>query len=254
MKKLLLIVLLVFISCTEKIDKQISISSDPKKEKEKKKEQSIHKKFYAKSDTVFIQEGSGDTLVFTKEAFNQVIDKHSEFFRKYDVSDPDKAYHNERSEGFTTEAGQDYYYLLYAHFLRERNGRGHETKRKKLREIFWNINALFQKAEYGGTFFGHQHQRIPAYAEYILHTEPEDEINFQKTYSVTEQKRLYLESLRQLIRDVISIDIELRNRQQKRERSRFLNKNVQALDTLITDLYYLRKAQEYHYRFYSHSG
>lgn len=73
----------------------------------------------------------------------------------------------------------------------------------------------------------------------------------KKTYDITKQKELYIKSLRQLIDDESKIDNETLGKE-KAERNKELNKIVDDLNKLITDNFYLRRTQEFHYRHYEY--
>lgn len=165
----------------------------------------------------------------------------------------DRTYYcNGNSVGFAGEAGQDSYYILYAYFLKQKNGTNkYSDQRKKLIEIYLNINTLFGQFEYGGTYFGHQKFRIPAYAEYSVYLYSLNLNDFEKTYDITNQKEIYIKSLRQLITDESSIDNET-TVSEKNLRKKDLNKIVDNLEGLISDIFYLRRAQEFQYRNYEY--
>ena len=80
---------------------------------------------------------------------------------------------------------------------------------------------------------------------------PKNNDNISKTYNITKQKELYIKSLRQLIEDENKIDFNTLG-QEKIERTKKLNKIVDELDKLITDNFYLRRAQEFQYGHYEY--
>jgi hypothetical protein len=209
-------------------------------------------KYYTKKDTVLIITEIGDTLKFAKAEFNNIVDKHTEFFKEYPVN-PDQAYFNDNDkEEFGSEVGQDNYYVLYAYFLKQKNGvKEYAQQRQKLIDIYSNINSLFGHFEYGGTYFGHQSSRILGYAEYSIYLLPKTNDDISKTYDITKQKELYIKSLRQLIEDESKIDFNTLG-QEKIEQTKKLNKIVDELDNLITDNFYLRRAQEFQYGHYEY--
>ncbi len=209
-------------------------------------------KYYTKKDTVLIITEIGDTLKFAKAEFNNIVDKHTEFFKEYPVN-PDQAYFNYNDkEEFGSEVGQDNYYVLYAYFLKQKNGvKEYAQQRQKLIDIYSNINSLFGHFEYGGTYFGHQSSRILGYAEYSIYLLPKTNDDISKTYDITKQKELYIKSLRQLIEDESKIDFNTLG-QEKIEQTKKLNKIVDELDNLITDNFYLRRAQEFQYGHYEY--
>jgi len=88
------------------------------------------------------------------------------------------------------------------------------------------------------------------YAEYSIYLI--SEIKIEKTYDITKQKELYIKSLRQLIEDESKIDFETLDKDKKSERKKELNKIVNELDSFITDIFYLRRAQEFQYEYYEY--
>jgi hypothetical protein len=209
-------------------------------------------KYYTTQDTLLIATETGDTLIFGKDEFNLIVDNHPELFSEY-PQEPDQTYNcNAEKSDFDSEAGQDTYYVLYAYFLKQKNGvDNNKVMRKKLIEIYTNINSLFQRFQYGGTYFGHQYLRILGYAEYSIYLYTQSKDNIEKTYDITKQKELYIKSLRQLIDDENKIDNETFGND-KIGRSIELNKIVDELNNLITDNFYLRRTQEFHYGHYEY--
>ncbi len=209
-------------------------------------------KYHTQKDTIQITTELGDTLKYAKDDFNNMVDKHAEFFEEY-PDNPDRAYFNNNNKGeFGSEVGRDNYYILYAYFLKQRNGIDtFSQQRKRLIEIYSNINSLFQQFEYGGTFFGHQSRRILGYAEYSIYLMPKYEEDISKTYDFTKQKELYIKSLRQLIDDESSID-NITLGKDKIERNKSLNETVDELNKLIKHNFYLRRAQEFQYEYYEY--
>jgi hypothetical protein len=209
-------------------------------------------KYYTQQDTILITAELGDTLKFAKDDFNKIVDKHPEFFVEY-PKNPDQTYFNDNDkEEFGSEVGRDNYYTLYAYFLKQKNGeQKYEIARKNLIDIYSKINSLFQHFQYGGTYFGHQYSRISGYAEYSIYLMPKDKGGIEKTYDITRQKEFYIKSLRQLIEDESEIDFNTLG-EEKIKRIKKLNEIVDELNELITDNYYLRRAQEFQYGYYEY--
>ena len=207
---------------------------------------------YTKLDTVFIKNERGE-LFYEKAVYNQIIDQHPEFFQEY-PDNPELSYYlNYDFEHFGSEVGQDNYYILYAYFLKKKNGEKElEKERKKLIEIYTNINSIFQQLQYGGTYFGHQYSRILGFAEFSLYLMPKEKNEFQKTYPITKQKELYITSLRQLVKDEMSIDFVTTNKADKQERLQKLNETINTIEKLITTIFYLKRAQEFQYQSYEY--
>jgi len=209
-------------------------------------------KYYTAKDTILIEVGNAHSLKFSKAEFNDIIDRHSEFTNDF-IPEPDQAYMSNGVKGkFASEAGQDNYYILYAWFVKQKNGiNKYEVRRKTLIDIYSNINSLFGSFEYGGTYFGHQYARIPGYAEYSVSLYKQSEKNLVKSYDIAKQKDLYITSLRQLIEDENSIDPETTGTD-KILRKKELNEIVDKIDKAITDNFYLRRAQAFQYKYYEY--
>lgn len=242
MKKLILI--LISIKCL--------ICCHPKNAEESLSKKNSKSKYYTKLDTVVITTETDDTIKYSQKKFNELIDNHPEFIDDF-PENPDRLYFcfGNNAE-FGSEVGQDYYYTLYSYFLKQRNGIDkHAEQRKKLIVIFSNINSIFGYVAYGGTYFVHQQNRIPGYAEYLIYlgsTDKEKENN-KDPYDISKQKKLYMQTLRQIIEDENKIDFESPG-QNKIERIKKMNALVDQIDHLITNSYYLRSAQYFHYQYY----
>lgn len=209
-------------------------------------------KYYTTKDTLLITTETGDTLKYSKEEFNAIVDNHPELYSD-NTQHPDAIYYcNADKKGFGSEVGQDEYYMLYAYFLKQKNGvEKYAERRDKLIDIYSNINSLFGQLQYGGTYFGHQASRILGYAEYSVCLYKYYENNLTKTYDIDKQKDLYIKSLRLLIDDESKIDNETSG-QEKIKRNKELNTIVDKIDRAITDNFYLRRAQELQYEYYQY--
>lgn len=240
---------LSLLSCNnqpEQVDKVATIAPDTT---EMNIDNSAH---YAQTESVLITTDMGDTLRYSKEEYNSIVDNHPEFFDQH-PRHPDLLYYcgNDKEE-FGSELGQDNYYMLYAHFLKQRNGVDkYALERKKLIDIYMHINSLFARLQYGGTYFGHQQRRILGYAEFSVYLLPKNQHEISKTYDISKQKALYIQSLRQQIEDEAKIDFNTLGKE-KVERARELHRIVDELNRLITDNFYLRRAQEFQYGQYEY--
>jgi len=213
-------------------------------------EKTTSSEYLTELDSVIYITGRGDTCSWKKKEYNNIINKHPEFFEDY-PSDPELSYNlNFDFEKFGSEVGKDHYFIIYAHFLQMKNeGNQLKKERSNLIEIYTLINSIFQRLQYGGTYFGHQYGRILGLAEYSLHYMPKSKTDFEKTYDISKQKELYINSLRQLILDESSVDY-LTLGEQKITRLKELNNKIDNLDVLISNIFYLRMAQELQYNSY----
>lgn len=220
-------------------------------------------KYHTNHDTVCIYSLSKDTLKYSREDFNDIIDNFPELYSST-VIPPDSAYANSKiwvdltdSSGnkkhlsFGSEVGQDEFYILYAYFLKNKNGIAkYSVRRKKLLEIYHTLNSLFGQLNYGGTYFGHQYARIEGYAEFSVYWFSHYEDFFDRPYDISKQKGYYISGLKQLIVDEVKIDNNVIDDKEKAERIKMLFNDVANLNKLITDNFYLRMAQSFQSQHY----
>lgn len=218
---------------------------------------------YITADSIVIAENEFDTITYSKKEFNEIIDyfptlnesvpvhpdisyAQSGYFR--DIKDSDGV---KKHISFGSEVGQDRYYILYAYFLKQRNqGVLLDQRRKNLTTIYQAVNDIFALLNYGGTFFGHQQRRICGYVQFGVYQYKTGKDFFTVDYDIAEQKNLYLKALRQVISDKIKTDNEIPYKNSKDVKQKELYTYVTKLDSLITDNFYLKKAQEFQYSNY----
>lgn len=240
---------IAFLACTKQAQQESKAADVERRANGYDADIAMH---HTKEDTICIEFDHGYQLKYAQADFNQIVDAHEEFFKEY-PDHPDMAYSKlTDKEEFGSEAGQDSYYALYAYFLKQQNGDlEFAEQRRKLIQIYTHINSLFGQLEYGGTYFGHQMARIPGYAEYSIFLLPKSKDDLSKTYDISKQKDLYISSLHQIIEDESEIDFRTLG-QEKINRSQSLHKLVDQLDALITDIFYLRRAQAFQYQCYEY--
>lgn len=212
---------------------------------------------------VIFAEKDNDTLIISKNELNK-IEKlfpilNSEFISNpnegYEASGEWKDYVNQNGEkehySFGSETGQDKFYLIYTYFLKQKNGeRKFNSERQNLIELYKAINGLYACLDYGGTFYGHQHIRLNAFAEYSIYLLKNNREYYDKMYDFRNQKKIYLKSLIQYVTDEESqnvynqIDL-VENKPKALERAKELEKKIDILQKLITNYFYLYQVQEF---------
>jgi len=197
----------------------------------------------ASSNTPVIVLDSSSNLTITQPIFKKLLIRNPELNKEI-TAPPDIAYaFQSKNTDFQSEQGQDEYYLLYAYLLKARNGKSnYQAQRKNLINIYTAINSIFETLAHGGTYFGHQYLRIPGYAEYSVSLCANTA--FAKRYTIDAQKNLYIKSLRQLISDEISVDREIAV-SERMQVKKDLFKTVDRIGGLITNYFYLKRAQEF---------
>ena len=261
MKTLICILSLILFGCNSQT------KNDPSKKVDTviTKKQIITDKsiLYAKDDSVIISSEHFDTLIYPKEQFDQIVDNFPSLYLSIpvspDISYAQSGYFKEIVEGdgdrkivsFGSEQGQDIYYILYSYFLRQKQGEKYlDTVRENLIAIYQNLNDLFGRLSYGGTFFGHQYNRVSAYAEYgVYEYESFSDID-NKVKDIRKLKQLYLASLREITYRTMELEDEIYPKSRRIERQKELLEYVATLDKLINSNFYLKKAQKFQYSYY----
>lgn len=224
------------------------------------KNKTDRKKYHTTSDSVIIYTKNNDTLKFSKNDFNDIIDNFLELTGD-NINSPDYTFSkskvwvdlvdssgNKKHLSFGSEVGKDEFYILYAYFLKNKNGiEKYSTRRNNLIKIYTDLNSIFGELNYGGTYFGHQSSRIEGYAEFSIYWFSHYQDFFSRPYDISKQKSLYIASLKQLIRDEVAIDNNVVEKHEKAKRILALFETIDDLDKLITDNFYLRMAQSFNF-------
>ena len=117
---------------------------------------------------------------FSKKEFNAIVDNfpslyqnevlHPDSLYKLEFSNPNFAIAYEQNVSFDSDAGQDRFFALYAHFLTSKNkGTRFEYLRKSLKNSYDSINTIFERLSRGGTDYIHQSSCIPTYVAYDIY-------------------------------------------------------------------------------------
>lgn len=218
---------------------------------------------YITTDSIVLSSPHFDTLVYSKKDFNEIIDRFPALYPSIpvhpDISYAKSGYYKEFTVpdsstihlSFGSEAGQDNYYILYAYFLKKQNQETEaETRREKLIAIYQDLNSIFGYLQHGGTYFGHQYNRINGYAEYGVYQYKQYKDLYTALPDIAKQKSLYIESLKQVVSDHILTDSEIPDKRSKETNKAALFRYIEHLVKLITDNFYLKKAQEFQYSYY----
>ena len=212
---------------------------------------------YAKTDSVIVVR-TYETYRYSKKQFNKIINKFPELYEMNDSIpySPDVSYDITCRESsdyrFGAETGHDEYNVLYAYFLKKRMDSVHCKRLETMIQIYEHINNVYGILDYGGTFYGHTGIRIDGYAAYSVYMQTRNWYNdYFEPHSFDAQKKLYLASLKQLSIDEVGHDNNNGlTAKQKKEKMAQLFKEIRELNALITDGFYLRRAQRFQYTHY----
>ncbi|WP_162996513.1 hypothetical protein [Mucilaginibacter celer] len=207
-----------------------------------------------------ISKGDRDTVVIDSERefklakhdLQELLKKEPSFnFHEGHYPDaPEIAYAIRQVPDFESELGQDIYYALYAHFLKKIHPyKKSAIRRQTLIKIYRDINYIFSTLVHGGTYFGHQHTRILADAEYSISSGEYSDCYDEKQYDISKQKQLYLNALKQQITDELNSNFEFLDKEKPKVKKE-LFEIVKELDNLITDYFYLENARTFQYANY----
>lgn len=157
---------------------------------------------------------------------------------------------------FGSETGHDYFCLVYTYYLKQKNGEEKfKLEREKLIKLYHAVNGLYQALNYGGTYFGHQFERLYADAEYSIYQLTLDKEYYDKKYDFQKQKKLYIQSLTQYVADeesqnIYNQDNSTDGNRKNNERAKRLQEKIDILQKLITNYFYLNEVQKIEMNYY----
>lgn len=203
--------------------------------------------YYTQQDSVVI-ETKHEYMVFSRKSFNEIVDKHPEFFLD-EVVDPKTSLY-QLSKELYSELGGDQYFSVYAYFLRKRyDFKAYEEEQEKLRRIYYNLLDFGSFISGGGTYYTHEKGRLTGYVEYdtyllSIEGKSSDEANFE------EQKKAHMNYLKDAVKrgrknefgrgDLFENEAEI---------DAFEARLFRILDTVdkeITNKFYLEKAKQFY--------
>jgi hypothetical protein len=213
-------------------------------------------------DSVNISTVNTDTIYITRGKLSKILKYYPGLTEEF-IEHPDIAYGKRGLQAkeeqdpdsyinFGSEQGQDSYYAIYAYYLKQRNGEYKYTaQRTKLVQLYRDINEIFGRLAQGGTYFGHQYIRILGYAEYSvdLYKSAEKYHDYEKRYKIDKQRTLFINLLKQYINDELDNSYEFTVKE-KPALKKQLFETVAHIEGLITEYFYLERAQEFRYSNY----
>jgi len=230
----------------------LHLYDDPKLEKEKV--------------LIYAEEGI-DSVLISRNELNK-IEKLFPVFKAEFPSDPNESYAGkvwenyinqdgkEESITFGSEVGRDDFCLIYAYYLKQKNGEAKfKLEREKLIKLYRAINGLYEGLNYGGTYFGHQHKRLNASVEYSIYKLKLRKEYYEKKYNFKKQKDLYIKALMQYVSDEESQDPYNQDdprdgKGEGSERGKRLQEKIDILEKLITNYFYLNQVQNFEITYY----
>lgn len=215
----------------------------------------------ADKDSVLVYQDEDHKGYYKKGELKRILKSYPELNDTTFINPPDETYTRRGINGtekpwdahlWECEVCRDDYYILYSHFLKQHNGiQKYAKERKQLVSLYRAINSIFGSLKHGGTYFGHQYARIIGYAEYSIYLKKFDTGHeyYYKPYNIAKQKKLYINQLKQIIEDEVSVDNEIAVQDKQMEKNE-LFKTVSEIDGLITDYFYLKMTQNFQYSHY----
>ncbi|HNP23012.1 MAG TPA: hypothetical protein PKM63_03255 [Panacibacter sp.] len=219
--------------------------------------------YHATTDTVIIASKYFDTISYSKAEFNSIIDQYDYLIQEFPdppniawAKDMAVALKNVKDNdpgflSFSSEVGQDNYYSLYAYFLMQRDSSPALIQRRdKLNKICQGINDMAAELARGGTYYAHQYNRIPAFAEYAVNMFALDSVSFLKNGSFSKQKDLFIASVRLAANDQIVEDGDLVEASEKEHFKAKVFASIDDLEKQLADGFYLYYARQFYYNNY----
>lgn len=158
--------------------------------------------------------------------------------KEYNYSRPD----------FTSEVGQDMFYQLYAYFLQQINPEKYNKERLALFTAYRDINFLKSYFQYGGTYFGHMHDRIYAYTEYSVYM-LDKELNAQT--NIVKAKAKFLMGLKKLYSDKLMDDGNTLEKSKPKRHDKMIQ-IIDHIDTQINNAYLLKETEQFYRDHYNY--
>lgn len=264
---ILLIIFLSFLVSCEKIkEKPVRIKISENKEKDCLPHLYDDPKLEKEKILIYAEEGA-DSLIVSRNELNK-IEKLFPVFKSEFHSNPEESYAgtswqyyiNQDGEKedltFSSEAGEDSFCLLYAYYLKQKNGeKKYKTERETLVELYRAVNGLYEGLNYGGTYYGHQHKRLNASAEYSIYQLTKGKEYFEKKYNFQKQKDLYIKAVMQYVADEESQNSyneedRIDGKGKNSKRAKQLQEKINILQKLITNYFYLNQVQNFEITYY----
>jgi hypothetical protein len=196
-------------------------------------------------DTVYLPNPSGYTFQVNQNDINHLIDSFPELFQEQALTPDEASDTASKRKLIRCLADEDYFYIQYYYLMRKKNGEGFWSEpRKKLQTILFLLNDLSLCEAITGTYHAHDISRILAKTEYEMYLLKKNPRLLHDHYDMTRQIRLYIEILRQWVRDENNFQIDYVGAD-RAPREREFQTIVDKLERNITNAYYLNQAQEY---------
>lgn len=215
------------------------------RDKEPKLELIEYSEFYMQEDTVKLPNPSGYTFQVNQGDIKHLIDTFPELFQERMLTPDEAADTAWKRKLIECFADEDHFYFEYYYLMRKRNGEGFWSEpREKLQTILLLLNDLSLCEAITGTYHAHDISRILAKTEYEMYLLKMNPRLLHDYYDMTKQIHLYIETLRQWVRDENNFQIDYVG-EDRAPREREFQIIVDKLERNITNAYYLNHAQEY---------
>jgi hypothetical protein len=216
-------------------------------EEEPKLELIDYSAFYMQEDTVYLPNPSGYTFQVNQNDINHLIDTFPELFQENMLTPEEASDTAWKRNLIRCLADGDYFDIEYYYLMRKRNGEGFWSEpREKLQTILLLLNDLSLCEAISGTYHGHDISGILAKTEYEIYILKDNPRLLLDHYNMSRQIHLYIETLRQWVRDENNHQIDYEGADRiKREKEYLVI--VDKLERAISNGYYLNHARDYFY-------
>jgi hypothetical protein len=234
MKKAYLVIIVIFlISCNDKIrvnsdlaDNITKLSID--KEKADKENAELEMEIF-KLDSELLPIVLKDNYERFKyeDAFNHVMKNYKKsklenYFNIYpelnlsNVLPPEELYgicedkyYSKIEFPFSSEAGEDNFYLIYASVLEKRNGvENYARERENIIRIYQDLNDIDVLLAGGGSYYGHMESRIYGIAEYDLYKVINNIDLIDSSFDFSQAKVNYLKKIKKEVMKYLKSETE----------------------------------------------
>lgn len=221
----------------------------------KKQSDAVKQDIISSNDSVTISVDDVN-YTYTKEEFRIITDSFPQLSKKGRIiENPDIVYTTHpvfvSNYTFGSEAGQDHFYILYAYFLKQENGDKYDKERQDLTKIYRAINDFYALINRGGTYFGHQYNRILGYVEYDIYKFINDSTRYD-IRKLEKEKKHFTDRLKKISDRFLDHEIMLYGEKSLQDEKEELEKILDDINKLITSGFYLKKARDFRRDYYNY--
>lgn len=214
-------------------------------------------KYHINADSIYICYANEKVIKYTRKQFNDIIDHFVDDYPKYEPDTTkaklasviliDKKNQADTVSFKTKKIPEEH--LIYAYCLKYRTHLVVYSERKyKLFVLSQVLHNIYSTLYNGETYYGHKYNKTKDLEALYNYWDYNSLYAFKREHSISKQKRHYIAGLKQLVLDEEALNAN----PNQAERVNYLIQEIDKLDTLITENFYLQMAKSFsadHYKY-----